>query len=362
MRIARPLKVAAVGAILLIALMVALGAIQVRFRKGKEGGVPRVVNGTYSFCFVDNGKQYYFEVLGWVVPNSTIIGDYVSLFDYGVSLRGMVLFLAVRTNLDWKWWGSSAYCRVGELYQNCFGGSIDYALRVDDDIFLIPYFLSDYFFWESYKKASEYYGNATSIRLYFEVYNFLGLEEGDIVKIGRITLTPLTYPHEDTLRIYVDYPPPRFSIVIENVTYLGFSGGWHSFNVTLRLRDVGMVVMYSFDEFGRKESLSEEFIPLYLLAVMRDPPEELWVVKRINSTHYLVAIPTASGHIFANRYHFGGGFEDVWREPEHEYIGSYAPSGKSIWLKIEVYDEHITNGTVIFATPWGQMYEVSINT
>ena len=92
------------------------------------------------------------------------------------------------------------------------------------------------------------------------------MKEGDVVKIGRIVLTREPYQY-DEIGIYVYYPLLRFGIVIENITYLGYDGGWYLFNVTLRLKDIGMVVEYSFDEFGRKKSLSEEFIPLYLSAV-----------------------------------------------------------------------------------------------
>ena len=328
--------------------------------------IPRVTNGTYSFCFVRNGKQYYFEVLGWVKPNSTVLKRYLSLFDYGVSWggayslygKGLIVFLKVRTNLDWKWYITEAECRVGELYKECFLGSIDYAIRINNDTFLIPYVLKDEF-WESYKIIKEYYLNTSDIRLYFEVDNFLELEEGDVIKVGKIILTCIGRIEREELGIYIEYPRPNFSVSIEDVKYLGYDGwGHHLFNVTLRLEDIGMVVEYTFDEFGRKERLSEEFIPIYMLTVDTIPSWETWIVGRFNESHYLLALPTTS----CLRYFFGGGFKDVWKEPQHEYIGSYASSGENIWLRIEIFHEHVVGGTLAFVTPWGQVYEVKIST
>lgn len=361
MKMSRILKVMGIGVILFLTFIVVLGVLltilyEIQEEETKEGVIQeegtkkeetkkettlRVVNGTFSFCFISNGKKYYFEVLGWIKPNSTILRRYLSLFEYGVSWKGgyssygkgLILFLAVRTNLDWEWYMSVAECRVGELYKECFLGCIDYALRIDNDTLLIPYVLEVCDFWESYKIVSKHYEKMTEGRLYFEVYNFLGLKKDDVVKIGRIVLTCNPH-HRDEIDMYINHPLPRFSIVIENITYLGYDGEWYLFNVTLRLKDIGMIVEYSFDEFGRKKSLSEEFIPLYLLTAERYP-EELWTVEKINKTHYLITVPTASGHGFANRYHFGGGFEDVWKEPQHEYIGSYASPSRNIWLKID---------------------------
>jgi len=393
MKMSRILKVMGIGVILFLTFIVVLGVLltilyEIQEEETKEGVIQeegtkkettlRVVNGTFSFCFINNGKKYYFEVLGWIKPNSTILRQYLSLFRYGVRWgdtfygKGLILFLAVRTNLDLDWERgmppevdmSVAECRVGELYKECFLGDVDYALRIDNDTLLIPYVPEVYGFWESYRIA-KCYENTTDSRLYFNTHNFLGLKKGDVVKIGRIVLTRNLH-HDDEIDIYIYHPLPRFSIVIENVTYLGRDGRYYLFNVTLRLKDIGMVVEYSFDEFGRKKSLSEEFIPLYLLTA-EHYPEELWTVETINKTHYLVAVPTGGWYLSeyrdmsAIRYRFGGGFEDVWREPQHKYIGSYASSGKSIWLKIRVF-EYMINGTAIFMTPWGQMYKVNINT
>jgi len=356
MKTTKVLKVIGVGTILFFTFIVVLGVIQ---EENKKEVTLRVINGTYSFCFIKNGKQYYFEVLGWVEPNSTILRQYLSLLEWRDKMgswRSLILFLAVRTNLEWKRHGSTIECRVGELYEECFSADIDCALRVDNDTLLIPYTPSS--LWESYKKVNECYEDAAGGRLYFEVYDFLGLERGDVVKIGRIVLTPDPY-FGDVIDMYINYPLPRFSIAIENVTYLGYDCDRYLFNITLRLKGVGMIVYYSFDEFGRKEFLSEKFVPLYTLTLYRCPSEEVWAVKEVNETHYLVAVPTATGHLFANRYHFGGGFEDVWEEPQHDYIGSYASSGRSIWLKIEVFNERIVNGTIFFVTPWGQVHKVS---
>lgn len=161
----------------------------------------------------------------------------------------------------------------------------------------------------------------------------------------------------DELDIYVEYPRPEFSVYIEDVEYLTCEYGYHVFNVTLRLEGIGMTAQYSFDEFGRKEQLSESFVPVYLLAI--SPFHEgVWIVERLNETHYLAAIPTGLGP--ALRYHFGGGFEDVWKEPWHEYLGSYAPPGKRVWLRVEVPGYYISSDTAAFTTPWGQVVEVKL--
>ena len=52
----------------------------------------------------------------------------------------------------------------------------------------------------------------------------------------------------------------------------------------------------------------------------------------------------------------------MWREPQHEYIGSYASSGENIWLKLEVYNEYVVKGTVTFMTLWGQVYKAKVAT
>ena len=254
---------------------------------------------------------------------------------------------------------SVAECRVGELYRACFIGCIKYAVRINNDTLLIPYVLEVDNFWESYKVVKEYYLNVSDIRLHFKVFSFLELEKGDIVKVGKITLV-CTEETPPVLDIYVEYPRPEFSLSIKDIKYLGYEGGYYLFNVTLKLKNIGMVVTYSFDEFGRRERLSENPIPVYLLTVDPAPPREVWTMGKFNETHHLLTIPLASGHAFSLRYHFGGGFEDVWREPQHEYIGSYASSGENIWLKIEVYNEYVVKDTVTFITPWGQVYKAKI--
>jgi len=324
--------------------------------------VPTTTNGSYSFCFIRDGKQYYFEVLGWVKPNSTILKQYLSrMYERGCfhsRTRGLLVFLRLRTNLNWKWLLTEAECRVGELYKRCFQGSVDCAVRVNNDTLLIPYNFEVKEFWESYKIVKECYLNASAIRLYFRVYDFLGLKEGDSVKVGKITLTR----ERDEMGIYVEYPRPDFSVSIEGVKYLGYEGGYHLLNATLRLEGVGMVVEYSFDKFGRKARLSEEFIPVYALTVETTSSKETWIAGRFNETHYLVAVPTATGHVFAVRYFFGGGFEDVWKEPQHRYVASYASSGEKIWLKMRIYYKYVVGETLALVTPWGQMYEVRVST
>ena len=86
--------------------------------------------------------------------------------------------------MDWRSYGSEAECRVGEVYKSCLSGDIDSAIKVDNDTLLIPYDLVDEDFWESYRIVKECYLNASSIRLHFEVYDFLGLREGDVVEVG----------------------------------------------------------------------------------------------------------------------------------------------------------------------------------
>ena len=55
-------------------------------------------------------------------------------------------------------------------------------------------------------------------------------------------------------------------------------------------------------------------------------------------------------------------FFELYVEPQHEYIGSYASSGENIWLKIEVYNEYIVKDTATFIMPWGQVYEAKVTT
>ena len=198
-------------------------------------------------------------------------------------------------------------------------------------------------------------------------YDTLGLKKGDVVKIGNITLA---YGEEVSdlyghLEVYIEYPKPDFGIYIKGIKYLGRVGqieeADYLFNVTLELKNVGMVVTYTFDELGRKERISEKFVPLYLLTVERGIPiREKRVVERLNETYYLVAMPTATGYDYDPRCFFGGGFKDVWEEPKHEYVCSYALPSDTIWLKIEVDYYYVVNDTVTFITPWGQKVAVKV--
>ena len=75
----------------LLALLILVVCVSVLFEAPREGGHgppprqpsrerglrPRASNGTYSFCFIRDGRQYYFEVLGWVEPNSTLLRRYL---------------------------------------------------------------------------------------------------------------------------------------------------------------------------------------------------------------------------------------------------------------------------------------------
>ena len=314
-----------------------------------RGSLCPVSNSTYSFCFIKDGKAHYFEISGWVTPNETMMENLLKkphVYRFG----GLIFFLAVKTNLDWRSYSVAASCKVGELYKNCFYGHIDFAIPVKDAMILIPFTLGE--IWESYKIVREHYLNASNIRLKFYVYKFL--EVTQLVKIGKICLEPSDYdPYE--LDIYVEYPPPNFHIDIKNVTYLGFEEGWYQFNITLHLLgDVGMYAYYEFNEFGQKETLSEEMLPIYLLTVEESlTGHELWFVETINETHNLYAIPTTAGSLFGISYRQGGGgFKDVWSEPQHEYLGSYLVSGNYFWIVIDVYSEYLTNNTLVFVTPW----------
>jgi len=72
-------------------------------------------------------------------------------------------------------------------------------------------------------------------------------------------------------------------------------------------------------------------------------------------------MPTATGYGYDLRYFFGSGFKDVWEEPEHEYICSYASSGDTIWLKIEVDYYYVVKDMVTFITPWEQEHKIKVD-
>lgn len=340
--------------------------------KKTEGGIScPITNGTYSFCFVRGGRPYYFSIVGWISPNATILEKYIrTLYNkyshlgwggaYSSYGDGIVLFLAIRTNLnqklDWNWFLTTGEVLVNNLYKTCMLGCIDCWIRVSNDTFLVPYVLEINDCWESFKIIKEYYMNTSSVRLYFVPTNFLNLKENSIIKIGKITIVSDMHG----LSMYIEYPLPNFNLSITNIKFLGKQGDY-IFNITFRINNAGFITKYSFNEFGQKYALKEIFIPMYLLTVKRYPTKNIWVIRKLNKTHYLVAVPTATGHLFAVRYHFGGGFKDVWLEPQHEYIGSYASSRDTFWLEIEVLPEYVINDTVIFITPWGGYYKININ-
>lgn len=347
--------------IILLVLIVVVALVKEKERRVIECPI---TNSTYSFCFIKDGRAYYFDIIGWISPNTTILEKYIeskgtfwggAYTSYG---KGIVLFLALRTNLEWKWHMSCAEAHVSEIYKVCLLGSISKAIRVNNNMFLIPFVLEENDFWESYKIVSESYVRTNNVRLYFKPWNFLNLksEQKTVVKIGKIAITPNEYD-EDSLCIYVDYPPPQFSLSIKSIRYLGSGSGWHVLNASFQVNNCGFVVYYSFDEFGQKEMLSEEFLPLYFVTIEESPSRKNWIMSGINETHYLVAIPTASGHLFSIRYHFGSCFRDVWLEPRHEYEGSYVSPGDEFWLKIEVNEDYAVGDTFIFVTPWGETYK-----
>jgi len=330
------------------------------------GSLCPVSNSTASFCIVKDGEPYYFAIEGWIEPNSTIMERYLKLFEFGLYKgwggayygSGLLLFLKVRTNLNWEWYVSIVECRVGELYGWCFLGSISYAIKVNDDTYLVPYVL-DRDFWESFKIVKDYYMNASDVRLYFKVYNFLGLKPDQAIEIGRIFLVCERY-HDDVIDIYVVYPRPEFSIIVKDIKYLGkYESRYHILNVSLELRDVGMAVYYTFDKFGRKAGIHGELVPLYILSILQYPPRDMYAVETLNETHYVVAIPVTDDPLGLNMLN-GGGFKDVWKEPQHEYIGSYASSGDTIWLSIGLKFNYVVNSTATFVTPWGQVLKVRI--
>jgi len=237
---------------------------------------------------------------------------------------------------------------VGNLYKECLLGCIDCSIQVNNDTFLVPYVLEVHDFWESYKIVTDYYLSSNNIRLYFEPENFLNLKGDQTVKIGKITVMP-SY---DALAMYVEYPLPMFNLSIMEIKYIGKDDGWYFFNATFRINNAGIIVDYSFDKFGQKYKLSEIFVPIYLLTI-KEPYsyEDIRIVRRINETHCLVATPTDTG--------FGSGFKDVYLEPKHEYIASYASTGDTFWLEIKVKHWYVTNNTLVFVTPW--KYEVKVS-
>lgn len=322
-----------------------------------------VSNSTTSFCIVKDGKPYYFAIEGWIEPNSTIMERYLTLFKYGLKYRyyyyarGLVLFLKVRTNLDWEHYISEVECGVGELYKRCFVGSISNAVKINDT-YLVPYVLEELEFWELFKIVKDYHMNASDVRLRFTMHNFLGLKPDEFIEIGRIFLAGSRY-HDDEIDIYVMYPRPEFSIVVKDIKYLGkYESYYHVLNASLELRNVGMAVYYTFDEFGHKAGIHEEFVPLYILSIKWCPSRDMYVVEILNEMHCMVAIPI-SDPLDPDILN-GGGFKDVWKEPQHEYIGSYASSGDTIWLSMRIGHGYIVNSTAIFITPWGQVLKIRI--
>jgi hypothetical protein len=375
----------ALGTVVIIVFMAVMGFVAEHLGRSQQinvGGLCPVSNGTASFCIVKGGKPYYFAIEGWVKPNSTMMERYLKFFEYGLGGGwgggyrsyggGLLLFLKVRTNLKWKWLISEVECRVGELYTRCFLGSIDHAIKVNNDTYLVPYVL-DRDFWELFKYVKDYYMNASDVRLYFEVDNLLGLKPGEVIEIGKMSLVCERRALGYEIGIYVVYPRPEFSITVKDVKYLGKHGvkikyiGKHGkdvpqyyvLNVSLGLRDVGMAVYYTFDKFGRKAGICGELVPLYVLSILEYPPRDTYVVEKLNKTHYVVAIPVterARGRCALN----GGGFKDVWKEPQHKYIGSYASSGDTVWFSIELDSDYVVDGTVTFVTPWEQVLKVRI--
>ncbi|MGP3705059.1 MAG: hypothetical protein ACKD6O_07190 [Candidatus Bathyarchaeota archaeon] len=353
---------------LLISFIVVLTSIKEKkgevIEKGGEAASCPVTNSTYSFCFIKDGKAHYFDIIGWVSPNTTILERYIEsggtfwrggYISYG---KGVVLFLALRTNLEWEWYISCVEALVGEIYKECLLGSISNAIQVNKDTFLVPYVLEEDGFWESYKIVSESYIRSNNVRLYFEPRNFLNLksDQNTAMKIGKITIMPKKY-NDCALCIYVDYPPPRFGLTIKSIEYLGGEFGRYIFNASLQINNCSFVVFYSFNDFGQKAKLDGEFLPLYLMTIEESPTKESWIVKSINESHYFVAIPTESGHGFSVRYHYGSGFKDVWLEPQHEYKGSYVVSGDEFWLKIEVCEVYVIDSTFTFMTPQEETYK-----
>lgn len=307
-----------------------------------------IENSTYSFCFEKNGKAYYFEVLGWVPPNATIMERYIKpLYLYSpncVHCEGLVLFLAVRTNIKWRWYGSSIQYLIGELFSVCFYGSIHDWLLINNDTFLINYVLGD---CTTYYRQAEYLAKSNTIRLYFSVYNLMGLSEGGVIKIGEISLVP----DDEEVGIYINYPAPRFNISVNDIKYIGENGGYTFFNISIKLNNCGLAGYYKFDELGRKNYFYSGLIPLYIVTVERFA-NEYKVVEQINETHYLVTERVG--------YDYGWGLKDVWVEPEHSYRGSYATHGDTIWLKVYVWKRYGIDNTYVFITPWGEKHTVKV--
>jgi len=359
----KELKYLIIILLLFLVSLAAPGLIQEKLKEEKSNvGIMNscpIINSTYSFCFLKDGKYYYFSILGWVDPNATIVEQYVkggidecfleSECEYLLSRP--TLFLAIKSNLEWKWYGSNGEVLVGELYKEALSGYIGSAIQINNDTFLVPYTFAD--FWESYSSVINYYIPQNNIRLYFQGYNFLGLNESQLVRVGEVVLTEDEYD-DKVLDMYINYPSPKFNLSIIDVRYLERDDyGHYYFNATLLINNASIIAYYKFNETGQKYEIDTYYIPIYMLTNMTYSNRDIWVIRKINETHYLIALPVDVG-FDGDNVEFGLGFKDVWLEPQHEYLASYVFSGEVFCLEIEVSQEDVTGNTLIFTTPWSE--------
>ena len=290
------------------------------------GATPQcpVANTTHSFCFVKNGKAYYFAIEGWELPTineiEPVIASYSSIsYDF----PGLYIWLKVKTNL--KDVSVSGYAPFGEILKEVLGSSFLDVKRSEDEI-LIPCKIST---------------KDDSLRVLLNA-KMLKLEFGtNSERYGLPTEGCFNGVCFEFNKFYLNYAPPPTALRVLGIKGRCLNSENCLYNITFELRNGYVLLDFYFDEKTGSKDFARFPVNIYAYVnkngVLEVVDEYDW-----RSLEVIPPIPSTA--------------VDVWKEPEHRYIVTIIPSGLyTLTFRTSViYPQPLLRGEKVFVgTRWG---------
>jgi len=292
-----------------------------------------VTNTSTSFCIVKDGKPYYFAIEGWELPTREEVENMLLTISSGSPYGKGELFtwLKVRTNIDIDYLRTAAYVQIGEIYRPSPILSAEQPIKRGEDVLLIPYRVS------TAREDMEALLKAKTLRLVFNAWYYSDVLPIDDC-VGGFCFT--LGQGINAVEFYVNYSPPPVSLKVLDV-----KGGCNDksvciYNVTFELRGGHVVLRFLYNLSTSRKS--EADFPIDLIVYVEKNGKLVPTDERFPLTVVPPLPPSAY---------------DVWKEPEHDYIGTVIPPS-NFTLRIKgncapMPLPFIYGNTTYIGTPWG---------
>ena len=317
-----------------------------------------VANTTYSFCFLKNGRAYYFAVEGWELPTIDEIKETLELHandpDIKLNPGGLYVWLKIRTNLELNFGASGGSLVINEKLREIFPLTPLLLIKRGENEILIPYFYSPF-------------SEAKSVHLFFETERYLDVLPTSGCFNG-ICFAKMN--DKNVFYLYYTLPPAIFKVF----TIKGYCPEYEYedplykrkeclYNITFELNNGYMLLFYSatYSYSQRGEIAEFKFVGGGLninFYVNRSG-----VLEPKGSLSFGIAYPHPHPHLLSRIARYLAlpptAINITLKKPGYEYGVIIVPPGIFTLMFANygaVYPEPLFRGEVVYiGTPWGMV-------